>query len=142
MPSRIAACFFMTLMVASAIPAALAQPGLRVPQRGEPGLDPAFARGWLAPDFDRFGFANYHWKDTIGFAPSQRMNWSYTFSDRSSLGLSMGSARDLDYDQRQLSLFGRYWFAPDWAVSAEALSREPTGLLRLNDFRIGVQRRF
>jgi hypothetical protein len=141
MLSRIAARFFMTLMVASAIQA-FAQPGLRVPQRVEPGLDPAFARGWLAPDFDRFGFANHHWKDTIGFAPSQRMNWSYTFSDRSSLGLSMGSARDLDYDQRQLSLFGRYWFAPDWAVSAETQSREPTGLLRLNDFRIGVQRRF
>jgi len=41
-----------------------------------------------------------------------------------------------------LSLFGRYWFAPDWALSAEATSRESTGLLRLNDWRIGVQRRF
>jgi hypothetical protein len=47
-----------------------------------------------------------------------------------------------DYDQRNVSVFGRYWFASDWAVSAESLSREPTGLLRLQDFRIGVQRRF
>jgi hypothetical protein len=70
------------------------------------------------------------------------MNWSYTFSDRGSLGMSMASTRESDYEQRQLSLFGRYWFASDWAVSAETLSREPTGLLRLNDFRIGVQRRF
>jgi hypothetical protein len=27
-------------------------------------------------------------------------------------------------------------------VSAESVSRDPTGLLRLQDFRIGVQRRF
>jgi hypothetical protein len=132
MPSRTLARVFVALALAAAVPA-FGQSGLRVPDRGEPGLDPGFARGWLAPDFDRFGFA---------YSPSQRMNWSYTFGDRSSLGLSMAAAREFDYEQRQLSVFGRYWFAQDWAVSAETLSREPTGLLRLNDFRIGVQRRF
>ena len=123
---------------------ALAQSGLRLPERGEPGLDPAFARGWLAPDFDRFGFTHYHWKDAIGFAPSQRMNWSYSFGGRASLSMSLGAAREFDYDQRQFSLFGhyRFGFAPDWAVSAEASSRESTGLLRLNDWRFGLQRRF
>jgi hypothetical protein len=135
---------FTRLIVVVALSAALpasAQSGLRLPERSEPGLDPTFARGWLAPNFDRFGFANHHWKDAIGFAPSQRMNWSYTFSDRGSLGLSL-HGRELDYEPRQLSVFGRYWFANDWAVSAESQSREPTGLLRLQDFRIGVQRRF
>jgi hypothetical protein len=132
--------FLLTALALAAT--AHAQSGLRVPERGEPGLDPGFARGWLAPDFDRFGFANYHWKDAIGFAPSQRMNWSYSFSERGSLGLSLGSTRDFEYEQRQLSLFGRYWFAPDWSVSAEAMSRDAPGLLRLNDWRIGVQRRF
>jgi hypothetical protein len=141
MPFRTLARLFVALALAAALPA-FAQSGLRVPERGEPGLDPSLARGWLAPDFDRFGFAYYHWKDVAGFAPSQRMNWSYTFGDRSSLGLSMGAAREFDYEQRQLSVFGRYWFAQNWAVSAETLSREPTGLLRLNDLRIGVQRRF
>lgn len=140
MLSRTFARLFLAFALAWALPA-FAE-GLRLPERGEPGLDPSFARGWLAPDFDRFGFASHHWKDAIGFAPSQRMNWSYAFGERASLGMSMGSAREFEYDQRQLSLFGRYWFAPDWAVSAETLSREPTGLLRLNDFRIGVQRRF
>ena len=128
-----------TALVAAA--PAYGQSGLRLPERSEPGLDPAFARGWLAPEFDRFGFASYHWKDAVGFAPAQRMNWSYTFGGRTSLGLSL-SGREVDYDQRNLSVFGRYWFAPDWAVSAETLSREPTGLLRLQDFRVGVQRRF
>lgn len=126
------------LLLASA--SAFAQSGLRVPERAEPGIDPSFARGWFAPEFDRFGFAANHWRD--GFAPvAPRMNWSYTFRNRSSLGLSM-SGREYDYDQRNVALYGRYWFAPDWAVSAESQSREPTGLLRLQDFRIGVQRRF
>jgi hypothetical protein len=134
---------FRRLVLAAALIAtapALAQSGLRVPERGEPGLDPAFARGWLAPDFDRFGFASTHWKDIAGFAPSQRMSWSYTFGNRHSLGMSLGAVREYEYE-RQVSLYGRYWFAPDWAVSAEATSRETSGL-RLQDLRIGVQRRF
>jgi len=105
-----------------------AQSGLRLPQHGEPGLDPAFARGWLAPDYDRFGF-------------SHRMHWSYSLSDRSSLGMAMYNGRELE-EQRQLSFYGRYSLTPHWAVSAETLSRDPSGLFRLQDFRIGVQRRF
>jgi hypothetical protein len=141
MPLRVLARRLVAIALVVVAAPAYAQSGLRPPQRSEPGIDPTFARGWLAPEFDRFGFASYHWKDTVGFAPAQRMNWSYTFSDRTSLGLSVNN-RDLDYDQRSLSVFGRYWFAQDWAVSAESQSREPTGLLRLQDFRIGVQRRF
>ena len=127
----------LVIALAAAAPAH-AQSGLRVPERSEPGLDPGFARGWLAPEFDRFGFASYQ---AMGFAPPQRMHWSYSFGERTSLGLSVNS-RDYDYDPRALSVFGRYWFANDWAVSAESMSRDPTGLLRLQDFRIGVQRRY
>ena len=141
MPSRSFACF-LVLAALVAGSTAFAQSGLRVPERAEPGIDPTFARGWLAPNFDRFGFASYHWKEAMGIAPSQRMNWSYTFSERSSLGMSLRSPGDFAYDQRQLSVFGRYWFAEDWAVSAESQSRDASGLLRLNDLRIGVQRRF
>jgi len=119
---------------------ALAQSGLRLPQQGEPGLDPSFARGWLAPDYDRFGFVLYNWREAVGFAPGQRMNWSYTLNDRSSLGMSMGNNYYLD--ERQLSLYGRYSLTADWALSAETLGRDPSGLFRLQDFRIGVQRRF
>ena len=119
---------------------ALAQSGLRLPQQGEPGLDPSFARGWLAPDYDRFGFALYNWREAVGFAPGQRMNWSYTLNDRSSLGMSMGN--NYYVDERQLSLYGRYSLTADWALSAETLGRDASGLFRLQDFRIGVQRRF
>ncbi len=142
MLSRTVSRLVFMIAVAAAAPA-LAQSGLRVPERGVPGLDPALARGWLAPNFDRFGFA-HAWSDTLGFAPSQRMAWSYSFGGRGSLTMSLGAGRDPDYDQRQFSLFGhyRFGFAPDWALSAEAISRESTGVLKPNDWRFGLQRRF
>jgi hypothetical protein len=118
---------------------AAAQSGLRLPNQGEPGLDPAQARGWLAPDYDRFGFALNNWRETVGFAPGQRMQLTYSLGGRGSLGMGMGN--DFD-EQRQLSFSGRYSFAEDWAFSAETLGRDATGLFRLQDIRIGVQRRF
>ena len=121
---------------------AWAQSGLRLPERAEPGLDPSFARGWLAPEYDRFGFAAYQWREIYGFAPGPRMRWSYAFGERADLSMSLASPREWDLEPRPLSVYGRYWFSPDWAVSAESLSRDPTGLFRLQDFRIGVQRRF
>src|SRR5262245_12871589 len=108
----------------------LAQSGLRVPLMGEPGLDPTLARGWLGPELDRFGYSQ-----------SQRLQWSYSLSDRYSLGMGMQNAPYVD-DSRQLSLYGRYSLTPDWALSAETMSRDPTGLFTLREFRIGVQRRF
>lgn len=120
---------------------------LRVPERAEPGLDPAFARGLLAPDQDRFGYGHFHWRDSTGFSPSQRVQWAYTVTQRTSLGMSLASGRDFDsaaagLDSRQYGFFGRYWFSPDWSFSAETVSREPGTLFRLQDFRIGVQRQF
>jgi hypothetical protein len=120
---------------------AAAQSGLRLPSLDEPGLDPTFARGWLAPDYDRYGTALHNWREAVGFAPGQRMQWSYTLSDRSSMGMAMANSRELE-DQRQLSLYGRYSLTSDWALGVETLSRDATGLFQLRDFRIGVQRRF
>lgn len=140
--------FFITVLAAASAGTASAQ-SLRVPQRPEPGLDPSFARGWLAPTYDPYGFANFHWKDAIGFAPSSRLNWSYVLGERGSLGMSYsgGTYASGNYDPAALDgqrygLSGRYALTPDWSVSAEALSRDPGGLLRPQDFRIGFQRRF
>lgn len=127
-------------MLASA--SALGQSGLRVPQRDEPGLDPAFARAWLAPQYDRFGFASQPWRDGLGLAPARRMQWSYDLSRRASFSMSYMNGRESDFDTRPLSLFGRYWLSNEWALSAESTSRDAGGLLRLQDFRIGVQRSF
>jgi hypothetical protein len=138
---RIALCGALFLSCSSG-GAALAQSGLRLPERPEPGIDPTFARGWLAPEYDRFGFA-YPWRDGYPSPINPRLQWSYALGQRGNVSMSLAnSARDSDFDQRPLSLFGRFQFAPDWAVSAESLSRDATGLFRLQDFRIGVQRRF
>jgi hypothetical protein len=133
----------LSLLAALGAGQALAQAGLRVPERAEPGLDPAFARGWLAPEYDRFGFATYQWRDAVGFSPAPRMSWAYSFGPRADVTMSYNTApRDFEYE-RQLSLFGRWWFSPEWALSAETVSRDQPGFLpRIQDFRIGVQRRF
>jgi hypothetical protein len=132
----------LALLAALAAGQAFAQAGgLRLPERAEPGLDPTFARGWLTPEYDRFGFAAYQWRDTTGFSQAPRVSWAYSIGSRYDLGLSYNS-REV-YDERQVSLFGRWWFASDWALSGEAVSRDQPGWLpRVQDFRIGVQRRF
>jgi hypothetical protein len=129
----------LSLLAALAVGEAAAQAGLRVPERTEPGLDPTFARGWLAPEYDRFGFATYQWRDAVGFSPAPRMNWAYSFGARADVSLSYNN----NYDMSQVSVFGRWWFSPEWALSAETVSRDQPGFLpRVQDFRFGVQRRF
>ena len=146
MDLRTRALFFLCI-ACTALPA-LAQDGLRLPARPEPGLDPSYAAGWLNPERDRVGFAGYHWRDTTGFAPSQRMQWSYPFG-RSSLGMSVANGRDFDAspiygaETRQYGLFGRYSLAPDWSLSAETtVSRDPINSLLRQEFRFGLRRDF
>jgi len=142
MQARIPARFLTILvLLAAALPAGAQS--LRVPQRPEPGLDPSFARGWLAPTYDPYGFARFQWKDAVGFAPSSRMNWSYAFGERGSLGMSYANgAYDPAADGRQYGLFGRYSLNTDWSLSAETVANQPGTLFRLQDLRIGFQRRF
>ena len=73
-----------------------------------------------------------------------RMMWSYSLGQRAdfSMAYNSSSGREVDYE-RQVSLYGRWWFSPDWALAGEAVSRDQPGFLpRVQDFRIGVQRRF
>ena len=138
---RTALSGLVPLALLSAAPA-FGQSGLRMPDRAEPGLDPAFAKGWLAPEYDRFGFA-HPLRDSYAFTSSPRVQWSYALGERGNVSMSLANnARESELEHRPLSVFGRYWIAQDWAVSAESLSRDATGLFRLQDFRIGVQRRF
>ena len=127
---------------------ALAQEGLRVPPRGEPGLDPALATGWLSPDRDRLG-SRYYWRDAAGFSEGQRMQWSYNLGRNYSLGMSVANGRDFDSspiygaETRQYGLFGRYSLAPDWSLVGEATSaRDPVNSLNRQEFRFGLRRQF
>src|SRR3954462_13467586 len=104
---------------------AWAQSGLRLPELAEPGLDPSSARIWLAPEYDRFGFAAYQWRDAYGFGPTPRLRWSYALGERGNFSMSLANnGRDSEIDHRPVSVYGRYWIAPNWAVSAESLSRD------------------
>src|SRR3954462_12622148 len=96
------------LALAAVALTAHAQSGLRLPERGEPGIDPSFARGWLAPDYDNFGFARSHWRGASGYVPGSRMSLSFSFSGRGSLGMGVVNGRDFLEQDRQVSLFGRY----------------------------------
>ena len=132
----------------TALPA-LGQDGLKLPYRAEPGLDPSFAAGWLSPERERAGFQRYHWRDATGFTPTQRMQWSYSFSQNSSLGMSWASGRDFDsapvygMETRQYGFFGRYSLAPDWSLVGETtVSRDPVNSLLRQEYRIGLRRQF
>ena len=127
MPGR---AFFLLAILVAAGPA-FGQEGISVPPRGEPGLDPSYARGWLSPDYS-----------LQRFTTGQRPSLSYSLTERSSLGMAIYNGRELDLDSRQMSLFGRYSFSPSWAFSAETQLREPGSVPRLQDLRFGVQRRF
>ena len=145
---RTTASLLAATLIAAAIPA-LGQDGLKLPSRaGGWGLDPALAQGWLTPDRDRLRFAPNNWRDTIGFAPAARVQWSYPLGVHS-LGMSLASGRDYEAapifgtEMRQYSLFGRYSLSQDWSLNAEYLSRDPGALfLRVQDLRIGLRRQF
>ena len=139
------------LWLGVALPA-FSQDGIRVPARPGAGIDPMLAGGWLSPRSDqigdRFGYGPYHWRDSIGFAPTQRVQWSHALGARSSVDMSLANGRDFTTDPvygadvRKFGLLGRYSLAPDWSLSAETVSRDPGSLFRLNDFRIGLRRSF
>jgi hypothetical protein len=135
-------CFAGTPLLASG------QDGLRVPARGEPGLDPSLAAGWLNPDQDRMG-SRYYWRDAAGFSAGQRMQWSYALGRNYSLGMSIVSGRDFDSapiygtETRQYSLFGGYSLAHDWSLVGEASSsRDPVNASNRQEFRFGLRRQF
>jgi len=144
---------FVLLCLAAASAAAvygsaLAQEGLRMPARGEPGLDPSLATGWLSPERDRLG-SRYYWRDAAGFNAGQRMQWSYNLGRNYSLGMSVANGRDFDSspiygaETRQYGFFGRYSLAPDWSLVGEATSsRDPVTSLNRQELRFGLRRQF
>lgn len=89
--------------------------------------------------------------DGGGSAPSHRLQWSHYFNDRDHVGLSVGSGREVENvapaglltsKVRSVYLTGRWWFAPDWALTAEAGVHEQGSLYRRHGVRLGLRHEF
>ena len=81
-----------------------------------------------------------------GIAVPGRLQWSYLFGQRASVGLAWASGYEAEANGAEargnLTLFGRYWITPSWAFSAEAVAHEPGGLQPRRALRFGLRHRF
>lgn len=89
--------------------------------------------------------------DGSGFGPSHRFQWSYYYSDRSSLGVSASAGTEVESISpggvfssrvRSLSLAGRHEFAPNWFLSYEWLTQHQGDLYTRNGLRLGIRHAF
>lgn len=95
----------------------------------------------------RLDLSFYSGNQTAGIAvPGRRLQWSYLFGQRGSIGLALASGYESDSgasaDTRNLTVFSRYWITPAWAFSAEAVAHEPGSFQPRHLFRFGLHHRF
>lgn len=100
----------------------------------------------------RFAYTFYSGKpEGGGSAPAHRLQWTYSWNDRDAFGVSAARGREVENiapaglltsDVRNLTLFGRYWLHPSWALTAEASSQQQGSLYRRDGFRIGLRHQF
>jgi hypothetical protein len=106
-----------------------------MPSAASRGSIRRFARGWLAPDYDRFGFALLLARRGVRARP--RMQWSYA-SARGKPRHGRVATNLRDYEPRPpVSALRPLLARADWAVSARSLSRDATGL-RPQDFALSA----
>lgn len=85
-------------------------------------------------------------------ASSHRFQLSYYYDDRSSIGLSYATGREVENvgpprgvissDMQNLTLSGRHWFAPNWALTYDLLNQEQGTLYRRQGLRLGIRHSF
>jgi len=85
-------------------------------------------------------------------ASSHRVQLSYYYGDRSSVGLSYSTGREVENvgpprgvissDVQNLTLSGRHWFAPNWALTYDLLNQEQGALYRRQGLRLGIRHSF
>ncbi len=85
-------------------------------------------------------------------ASAQRLGLDYYYGDASRIGAGVTWGREVENvgpptgiitsDVRAISIYGRHWFARDWAVSWEALRHEQGDLYTRTGVRIGLRHHF
>jgi YaiO family outer membrane protein len=83
---------------------------------------------------------------------SQRVQVSYLYGERNTVGLSYTTGREIDNpviplgltlnDARDLTLSGRHWLSTNWALTYDLQSHEQATLARRQGLRLGVSRSF
>jgi YaiO family outer membrane protein len=101
----------------------------------------------------RSGYTLYSSRaDGSGLGSAHRLQVSYAYGDRNSVGLAYTVGRDIENpalmlgmplaDVKDLTLSGRHWLSPNWALTYDLLSQEHAYLNRRQGMRLGVSRSF
>lgn len=102
----------------------------------------------------RAGYTYYDGKpENAESAPSHRVSFDYYyFDDRSRVGVAISWGREVENvgpptglitsDVRSISIVGRHWFTPDWAIAWEIGAHEQGDLYRRTGGRLGLRHRF
>lgn len=102
----------------------------------------------------RAAYTYYNGKpDDAPAASSHRVSFDYYyFDERSRVGLAIAWGREVENvgpptgvvttDVRSITLVGRHWFTPDWAVAWEIGTHEQGDLYRRTGGRLGLRYRF
>jgi YaiO family outer membrane protein len=85
-------------------------------------------------------------------ASSHRLQLSYYYGDRSSIGLSVSTGREVENvgpprgvissDVQNVTLTGRHWFAPGWALTHDLLTQQQGVLYHRQGLRLGIRHSF
>ena len=83
---------------------------------------------------------------------AHRFQVNYFYGERNTVGLAYTTGRDIENlglsaglmpgDARDLTLSGRHWLSPNWALTYDLLSHEQGSLYRRQGLRLGVSRTF
>jgi YaiO family outer membrane protein len=85
-------------------------------------------------------------------ASAQRLGLDYYYGEKSRMGAGITWGREVEYvgpptgiitsDVRAVSVYGRHWFTPFWALSWEALRQEQGTLYTRTGIRLGLRHLF
>lgn len=85
-------------------------------------------------------------------ASAQRLGVDYYYGEKSRIGAGITWGREVEYvgpptgiitsDVRAVSVYGRHWFTPSWALSWEALRHEQGDLYTRTGVKLGLRHLF
>lgn len=100
----------------------------------------------------RVGYTLYEGRpDGAGFSPSHRIHVSHDYGDRNAITVAMidgretessGNGRFISSPVNGMSVSGKHWFTPDWALSWEMFQQKQGDLYTRKGLTLGIRRAF